>query len=806
MIDLPDGREWSLTADGRTYTASSMQADGDGWRDGDVHVVLRQAAAADGSVSLTLEARGVARVAEVCLLDRSVAGVRELHNHSCFPAWELQKSTAVFLRGDGGGVFACYANPFGVAEIDGDHVRLSYRPGLDVAGSFVSDPLVVGRFTADRLLVRDALPGRDLVEGAKPPCYLTSMGPVPHTIDAGEARAVRAAVAARVPWQPAGMRLSHWDWSENLYRLHPGKPDTLAAYERMATLCAELGTDVVLISPGNHHVPTPGQDPDIFIAGGPWQHVMWLGAGEAVGAGQWSPGDALPEGVETILAMLHERGLGAAAYVNPQLLWQGNEDWEVLPEVPGTQPYAPYRFTCFAVDEAVDWLTRTLAEFASAYGLRGYSFDFVFWPPCWSTEHGHAPGPDSKYAQWAGYRRLLRGVADAGLDWCENLIGSQEQMPWGAAGMTHPHPSLGDNQPQWMPAWPDLSQYRTLANYQRRVAHWFRNFALMPSYKVPGQLHHQANRKHDRPVERGWDIDGARYNLLSSLASGPSTVSVCYLPAWDEREWAGMRERELPFYQQWLGWARDNEALLSRLEDLYDEPRPGAVDGTIARADDGTGVVFLANPDFGPLTARVPLDDGWVLRELHPEPGRVWDRDVVCEPHQVAVLEIVREGSVARPARREVAPDGVTATLGPWTTSGDRMTTDWVPGAALPGLLAQLAPLVPPEGDELLDPWRDPSRLRLFPEIVHPIGVDVRMWVDGSEVPVVPAYQGTWEDVKDTDFAFMENNLLGWYADLHDRLLATEDLTRPWRIELAVSAPDRLRGVHVAHLPRRESA
>jgi hypothetical protein len=69
---------------------------------------------------------------------------------------------------------------------------------------------------------------------------------------------------------------------------------------------------------------------------------------------------------------------------------------------------------------------------------------------------------------------------------------------------------------------------------------------------------------------------------------------------------------------------------------------------------------------------------------------------------------------------------------------------------------------------------------------------------------VSQAYVGTFEDVKDPERLGLENNLLGHYLDLHDRLLSTDDLERPWRIELEVEglAAGRWRGVHVAELPR----
>jgi hypothetical protein len=629
----------------------------------------------------------------------------------------------------------------------------------------------------------------------------------------------------------------------------------------MAEVCAEIGIEVVLLSPSIENLDW-GVD-------GPWQRIMFVGMGLEVGRGEWEPGHEPPASVE-LLDQVRRRGMAPVAYSNPQNVWQRHREWTVVrPEDVGD-----YRWACLAVPAAQDAVIDTMRAFREAYDLGGFSLDFVFWGTCHSPDHGHAVDEGSMYAQWDGYRRILAVLSEGG-QWVETLIGSQLLLPWGALDMTHPHPVLGDNQPQWVPAWPDLSVDRANGNFQRRTAFWMRNFAFTPSYKIPGQVGHQANRVVQVEVERGWDWEGARFNLLSAVATGPSSLSVCFLPAWDEAEWSGMRARDGAFFARWIAFVKEHAEVLSRLEDLFDEPQPGAVDGTIALDDDGLGFAFLANPDHTPLAAVVPLAEGRALRELHPEEGRLWDGEVVVDPHEVAVLEVIDSPGLALPAvfgvagsvdgdgrlvtatgtpgstvaatvRRAdgssspvqltFADDGVQPTLGPWFSPPLRsspphvadysevdaawsapleelegtatIVTEWAPGAALPGLLAELAPPIAPVGDEHLHPWSDPSRLRLFVDLLDPQAVTVRVRVDGDDVEVRQAWIGTFEHVKDPDRARIENNLLGHYVDLTDRLAATDDLDRAWTIELTVDGLWRgqLRGVHVAHLPRRRTS
>ena len=838
------GASFLLRADGRELSPHTLEQVEDGWRDGDVHVRVREERGADGSWSLVLEASGVRRIAEVCLVDHEVEPAPdEVFAYAWYDDWGLQQNTAVFVRAGERSLFACVANPFGRAETDGARIRLSYRPGLSVDGSFVSDPFVVGRVVPEgRAVRREVVAGRDTVRGVES-SYVRMLGRgAPVELDAGEVRALRAAVAARVPWEPARMQVSHWDWGENLYRLDPALAETQAVYERAAELCAAIGVETFLFCPGHGH----DEWPDLLAEArdsGPWQHGMWLGLGIEVGAGAWTPDDR-PEWLEQLLASARSRGLKVAAYTNPQFLWLRKPEWQVIQNEDELLD-AGYRICCLAHAPAREFLIDTLRRFVPAYGVDGVALDFVFWRPCHSTEHGHAPGEDSRYAQWAGYRPVVAALRELGVEWVEALMASQEQMPWGSRGVTHPTPSMGDNQPQWMSAWPDLSLHRSSGNFQRRVGYWYRNFAFLPTPKIPGQISHQANRIRSFDVERGWDWAGARYGLLSAIASAPSTLSVCFLPAWDEREWSAMLERDAPFFAEWIGFAREHADVLSRLEDLFDEPCPGAVDGTVALGDDGRGFVFLANPDFEAHAVAVPrLPAGSALTELHPEPGRRWlPEQVVVEPHELAVLRIEPRAGLGMPSlygaageadaagaivaargpagtaadvvvetaggerrtRLAFAADGVTRTLGPWRDQDGWLVADWTPGSALPTLLAQLAPPLAAEGPELLQPWSDPGRLRLFVELLDPQAATVRVRVDGEECEVEQAYVGTWEDVKDPERLGIENNLLGHYVDLHERLLATGDLELPWRIELRLDgvAEGHWRGMHVAELPRR---
>lgn len=804
------GPAFVLEADGRRWSPEAMEATGPAtWEAEGVVVRLETTQREDGSFDVVLEVDGVEWVDEVCLLDAKLGQAPSaVKNHRWYDHLGFQQSTAVFVRERDAdqGVFACYANPFGRFEsrADGRHLKLWYRPAMAVGGSYRSEPLVLGAYQHEGVEVRrEGLPGRDITNaGTETPMYLAGFGPVPAVLDRGEVRAVRAAVSARMPWRAQKARVSHWDWAQNLYRWDMGveADRALPMFDRMAQVAAEIGVELQLLSVNIDGGPGKG----IHHEDGMCVPLYFLGRGVEVGRLQDdSPDHPEPPAVEALATTVRKHGLGLVAYSNPQAIWGKREEWGSRNEQGDLQGWG-----CMAVAGAQDAAIAQYQRFAEEHGLAGYSMDFMYWVPCHGEDHGHRPGADSLYAQWRGLRRIVAAVAEKPDAWVEGLIGSQHLLPWGIGEMAHPHPVLGDNQPQWLPAWPDLSLLRVAANFQRRTAWIMRNMALMPSWKVPGLFGHQASRYSPNPVERGWDWDGARYCLLSAIASGPSSMIVGFLPVWDSAEWAGMRERDAAFFRHWIDWAKEHAEVLTRLEDLYGEPRPGMVDGTIALDDDGRGFAFLANPDYEPLKALV---EGRVLRELYPHEGRLWRDGVVVEPKTVMVFEVLDravEGAMEGDYETgEVAPraDGITPTLGPWTEGDDGwLRTSWAPGAALAPLLATMKPPVEPRGQELRQPWMDPSRLRLHVEVIDPKAATVRMRVNGHEMPVKPCWVGTFEHVTDRDFAVMENNLMGWYADLTDLLAVTKDPDAPWTVDVHVDlrGEAEFRGVHIAHLPR----
>ena len=827
---------FTLRADGRTFTPGTMAATGDGsWAEGDVRIRLEFATAADGSHALTLEADGVAWVDEVCLLDLDLgADGPVVHNHRWYDHLGFQQSTVLLLRTEGGGAFACYTNPFArlATRDEGSHVRLSYRPAMAVRGQFRSDPLVFGSFSHEGVEVRrELLVGRDISDGREP-MYGAAFGPAPTSLDRGEVRAVRSAVAARMPWRAGRTQVLHWDWAENLYRfdLAHEADRAVPVFERMARLASAMGVERQLLSlniGGGVHLGLDHED-------GMCQPLMWLGCGVEVGRGEDDDAEE-PAALARVLDVVRDAGLDPVSYSNPQVVWGKERAW-LSQQLEG----ASAGWGCMAIPEMRDAALAAYRRVGRRHRLGGFSLDFVYWMPCQADDHGHEPGEGSLYAQWDGYRRIVAELCDDPGNLVEGLIGSQHLLPWGIGPMTHPHPVLGDNQPQWLPAWPDLSLDRVAANFARRMAWTMRNMAMLPSWKVPGLVGRQASRRVYDPVERGWDWDGARFGLLSAIASAPSSIVIGFLPCWDASEWAAVGAREVGFFRRWIDFAKDNAEVLTRLEDLYEEPRPGAVDGTIALDDTGRGFAFLCNPDFRPLVAppvAVPgMVDGTMLRELHPEEGRWWNPGAVtCEALEVMVFDVVPPADQPdgpRPVRRPTEPDGgVSPTLGPWIDGGGRpvgdhelgsltgavhLRTGWAPGRALPARLAQLTPPVAPRGDKVHQPWSDPSRLRLFVDIIDPQAATVRMRVDGREVPVQAAYVGGYEHVKDTSFAVMENNLMGWYVDLADRLAAMAsptgpwagtDLDQPWSIELDLELRGhaRFRGVHIASRPGRST-
>lgn len=514
------------------------------------------------------------------------------------------------------GLFLELQNPFLQLKMQGQRLSLAYPPELSwnpTNGVFVSDRLVLGPYT----LSGERFPARMV-----PEWKLDAEAPRPGDpwLDSAEVDAVVACVRSFLLWQPTHPVRINVGWCENDYQIDIATPEGRAEYKRIIDQAAAVGCHYILFAAANSEESSLRENRDAWG----WENLLWLSLGQKLRKGEWDPArDKLPAAVQELVDYAKGKDIRFLAYVYPSLPFLQDPEWTKW--VPNGRP-GGYLGADTGLRSFQDWLLDKLVAFHDTAGAGGFSFDH------WWIAYDEATS--SKYAQWAGCRRILeelrRRVPDAIID------GRQQYHSFGVwtwlAG-TYPHPLNTDEQPESFRAFPDLHWSRVSADRERRTAYWYRTECFVPVEIMPGYMTHQTSRNRPggetvrtRFRAADWDLLGWKYSVISSIATAPFNQVVNFLPARDEREFQAFAAADQQWFRDWFDWTDRNLEILRKVKPILGAPQLGRVDGTAA-CREGRGFVFLFNPNYRALPAKFALDKSigltsggrLVLRQLYPD-------------------------------------------------------------------------------------------------------------------------------------------------------------------------------------------
>jgi len=368
--------------------------------------------------------------------------------------------------------------------------------------------------------------------------------------------------------------------------------------------------------------------------------LLWLNMAQSLREDRWFPDEnaRLPPEVQIIVDTASAAGMNLIPYIYPILGWHtADPSWR-------QDPSNNNSFCTLEHQEYNDFYVDTIAAFSALSGARGAGFDFTY------LINSNA----SNYAQWYGWRRVLRGIRKAA--WRANpgatyvVDNRQANHQWGpfmwAAG-SYAEPMQSDEQPEsWQAVVPDPSTDRCSANHMRRMNYLYMMTQMCPPSAMPGFAHHQTDRylvdgtfvRNADLHARDYDYFGSTYALLSSIASGGLNNVVCMIPARDEGEFAafpadaGATQMSVAFYRTWFAWADAHMPHLRASKFLPVPPAEldGGVDGSYMVLGN-EGFLFLFNAQSAAnasmaLTLDASLDfscaagDAFLLAEMWPVP------------------------------------------------------------------------------------------------------------------------------------------------------------------------------------------
>lgn len=421
-------------------------------------------------------------------------------------------------------------------------------------------------------------------------------------------------------------------WTLNDYQIDVATAEGRTEYTRVMDTASDLGIQYLLYAPANHDLALIGSDADDWD----WEHVLWLGLGQKIRRGEWDvEKSAIPQTVTEMLDYAKGKHLGILAYVYPSLPFAQNPAWIVKDSTKKSKN----SYATLASRDFQDFLIRELIAFKRRTGIAGYSFDYTFF---------NIPG-STVYSQWYGWRRVMESLRGAEPDIIiDGRQTYQAYGPWSWLAGSYPHPTGNDEQPESFTPYPDLHFDRVSADRTRFVNYWYRNYEFAPHEVVPGYITHQTPRNRNVSVpdgsnpkvigetvytgfrRRDWDYLGYKYSVLSSIATGSWNNVVDMIPARDPAEFERFSEADKSWIRNWLQWTTDNKDVLKQTKTILGQPAMGKIDGTAAVVGDH-GFVFLFNPNYKALQARIKLDASmgltesaqFALKELYPEKGRL---------------------------------------------------------------------------------------------------------------------------------------------------------------------------------------
>lgn len=553
-----------------------------------------------------------------CRLDGSIASDYTIRTAKPgFIKHHQLKDYGAFLRFDSSwGAFVLVQNPFLTWQRADKDFSITYPAEMDWKaeyGSFPSDRGCIGTYQ----LTGRRNP-RQMVEEwvmADEQSFTAGDG-----MDQAEVEAFIDCVHAFLLVKPDKSNRVHVPWCENDYQIDVATDEGVAEWKRIVDMAADLGIQHMLYTCRNNTIATRAEAADAWH----WEHLLWLNMGPKIRSNEWNPKtDTLPKSTRELQDYANSKNVKLMAYVYPSLPFSQNQQWLFR-----RHPNDKRLSASLGVRSFQDWLVENLGAFYKRLGLGGYAFDYMFmWQP-----------GTSRYAQWAGCRRVLEELRKQAPDIVIDGRQSYHNYgPWTWLAGSYPHPTDADEQPESFTPFPDLHFDRVSANRQRYTAWRYRNRQFCPVEIMPGFISHQSPRHNDNGEtvltafrRRDWDYLGWKYSLFSSIATAPFNHVVSMLPARDPDEYKHFSKQDKVFFRRWLDWTDRNAETLKHIRTIIGQPALGRIDGTAA-IDNDRGYVFLFNPNHRKLAAEFELDGSigltegkrFVLRHLYPEEGKM---------------------------------------------------------------------------------------------------------------------------------------------------------------------------------------
>jgi hypothetical protein len=321
-------------------------------------------------------------------------------------------------------------------------------------------------------------------------------------------------------------------------------------------------------------------------------YQLWTGPFDSV------PDDPDPAFVHEIVAFAKKHGVRVGDYsgANEMFCFHYNEYCNSLENHP---EWGIVRAdVCFGNPKFVKFYKDMVVNTDKKYGFEIHCLDFLNIRECNATDHDHAPGPASVYAQVRGLVEILEGIDNVSpqmMSWSNsgNWIEFLPKIAWTNHNLYLTDPYIGD-------PWQGLNMTRLLDDVRRDQMVYLHYSRFMP-YRSFTNCQYFFSQNSIVPDTRNY-----QFGALATIAVTPN-LCLAEIRPWLDKLPADKQQEVLRFYKKWTDFLKRNYNLWKKTYQAGENPGMGSVE-IYSHAKGSRGYIFLVNSQYWSRTVEVPLD------------------------------------------------------------------------------------------------------------------------------------------------------------------------------------------------------
>ena len=484
--------------------------------------------------------------------------------------------TVNFFRYQKGGVFSGIENPYFHTDMDNKGFTLSFEPALILkpGEKYQSEFQFIGVYKTSGVMGVDS--GRPFRYNANGSGY--------KPVDRNETRAMRAyALDYLDPAQKQFLNINY-HFFHPLPQM-PNNPEAADYYYKTIDTFSEIGGDMIIFNP-LHEYRKPDKEQSY------WNVIPDDNEHTAKKICDYTNQKGIRFGFYMGCAAHGTQGNAAGLNFRPD-----KPEWKKLDSQGNRAPD-----NCLACDDFFHWWFSMHDNTIKKYNLINWSWDPSLGSGmnCHDESHGHFVNKGG-YKGWRRCIELMGRLKEKNPDlYIQGFYGTKNFGLWGLKHVDQ-HEVYNEQTIIVSTKHKQISDDRQNADGLRFQNNWSMRFRFTPAVTGHSLVHRISEGEFRAELIKGWDYNGWKYSIMSSLA-----VAGSFMPTILPYK-TNLVPGYVDFYKKWSNWAKNNFNYVNHTEPFGEQVQCGSVDG-YARIKGDHGFVFLFNGN--PRSAEITFEVG----------------------------------------------------------------------------------------------------------------------------------------------------------------------------------------------------